>query len=981
MAVYLSPGVFPREIDLSVIPSAVGPLRPAFIGTAQKGPMNVPTLVTNSQQAIDTFGDPFTESYLMYAVLSYMEEGNAAYVMRIGVEYDTGQVATLQNISIDTSGNRNQGWGRIALFTGIDYGKINLAKVDSSNTVTFHAASVTGITYNDSADAGTFGATSATLNTLGTYTGAIDDSFVMIITGSPNVSDNAKVDGATFEIIRNSDGEVVADGTLNEIDGDGGEVDGVSNWVSIGSGLSIRANVSSGVLQVNDTFSFSVVPDNRSFKLAVDGAAGTEYTFGSTTYSDLDTFVAAFNALLSGENYSMVAHELADGTSIPQLRTTTAGERIQIISGTNGSKAWALEVGSEQWAYDIPRSHLISVASGSYDITTSNNRVVIDLVGSAASSALSPTTTTSAVSGLLTKRVEFNVPVGNDQTETALSAAIDVAGVVAGETLFDSFALTVPDGSKKVVIVVAAGRQFDTLQMVADYSNIRTLRFAEELDISFPYRKSYRGFGDNRLVLPASGETDAATPLSCETNALSATCTSDTGYFANIVGWLVATSPGTWLGDSAGVDAYSMDLEAFVEGVGETAGRYRLVIKDKLGAVVETLTDFTFDQRDERYIGNLVNKGTTIGGTNGNQFINWEPRPAYLNNNKSVVTGTNAYAVRLPSQFFNKSFRGMQNGIPSDPAHSSELDSAVIGNPSTNSGIYAFQNPEAIDINLLIIPGFSSGAVIGTGLQMCESRGDVLMLVDPPFGLRPQQAIDWHNGMLLSDVAAAINSSYGALYWGWVKIFDQFSSQEVWVPPSGHVSAVFSRTAREREQWFAPAGLQRGHLLTALDVEYSPTQGERDALYGSGNAVNPLVKFPQDGITIWGQRTLKRTSSALDRVNVRMLLIFLKKNLTRTLRNFVFEPNDSVLWSQVRNTINPFLADITARRGLQAFKVVCDETNNTPERIDRNELWVSVFLKPTRTVEFVVLNLVILRTGASFSAEEVLAAGGVVSNT
>jgi hypothetical protein len=192
---------------------------------------------------------------------------------------------------------------------------------------------------------------------------------------------------------------------------------------------------------------------------------------------------------------------------------------------------------------------------------------------------------------------------------------------------------------------------------------------------------------------------------------------------------------------------------------------------------------------------------------------------------------------------------------------------------------------------------------------------------------------------------------------------------------------VFSRTSRETEQWFAPAGLRRGRLLTALDVEYSPAQGERDLLYGSGNAVNPIVKFPQDGITVWGQRTLQRSQTALDRVNVRMLLIYIKKNLTRLLRNFIFEPNDRVLWRQVSATIDPFLGDIQNRRGLQGYKVVVDSSNNTPERIDRNELWVSVFLKPTRTVEFIVLNLVVMRTGASFSAEEVLAAGGIASSS
>jgi phage tail sheath protein FI len=168
-------------------------------------------------------------------------------------------------------------------------------------------------------------------------------------------------------------------------------------------------------------------------------------------------------------------------------------------------------------------------------------------------------------------------------------------------------------------------------------------------------------------------------------------------------------------------------------------------------------------------------------------------------------------------------------------------------------------------------------------------------------------------------------------------------------------------------------------LLTPLDTEVDLTQGERDLMYGFGNAVNPIVNFPQDGITVWGQRTLQRKQSALDRVNVRMLLIYIKKNATVFLRNFVFEPNDKITRAQVVNVSTSFLADIAARRGLQAYNVVCDERNNTAERIDRNELHVAYFLKPTRAAEFIVLSLVVLRTDASFSAAEILAAGGVVS--
>lgn len=952
MAVFLSPGVFPREVDLGVLPTAIGPMRPGFIGSTQKGPFNVPTLITNSAQYIDTFGDPFPESYLGYAVLAYLEEGNSCFVMRVGVECEEGQPAALTSICVDTSGARGSGWGRIPLFTGIDFGRINLREVgdgvgDNAAPFVFHDASVDNIQYNDAELSTTEGATTATLAITGTYSGVIDDSFVMVITSAPATSLGAVMDGAEFQIIRNSDGEIVAEGALEDPD-----FNGTSELITVeDSGLVVQVIVTAGVLDTSDTFTWSVQPDNRDFAIAVEGdAAPTTYTMPIATYTSVTTFVNAANALLAGEDYLFIEYTLDDGvTIVPQIRTTVSGNRVQVMD----TEAWALEVGTQLYAWDIPRGYLLGLDAGPYDLSTQNNRVKLNIIGTAE-----------------TQTIEFNVPTGLDQTAAAIAAVVDAAGLVGGDTLFESFALTAPGGSQHLVIVTSPDHELDTLEMLANYSNLRTLRFAEEFNIPYPYKRSYRGYSDNRALLPDSGETDSSIPLSCETNPLSDECAADTAYFANIVGWLVAPSPGTW------VDPYTVSLELFTDGLGDASGRYKVIVRGSQGEVLDIVDDVSFDPREDRYISNVINPGSTFGGTRGNLYVNWEARPAYLGNNPNDIT---TFAVRLPSQFSNRNFVGTANGIPNDPAYSSELDAAVIGNPNTGTGLYAFQNPESIDISLLITPGFSTGAVIGTALQICESRGDVLYLVDPPFGLRPQQVVDWHNGMLLSDLSSAINSSYGALYWGWVRVFDQFSTSEVWIPPSGHVSAVFSRTAREAEQWFAPAGLRRGRLLTALDVEYSPTQGERDLLYGSGNAVNAIVKFPQDGIVVYGQRTLQRSQSALDRVNVRMLLIHIKKNLTVLLRNFLFEPNDRILWRQVIATVEPFLADVQSRRGMDAFRVICDETNNTPERIDRNELWVSIFLKPTRTVEFIVLNLIVLRSGASFSAEEVLAAGGIVT--
>ena len=951
MAVYLSPGVFPREIDLSALPTAVGPLRPAFIGAAKKGPMNQAVYISNATQYIETFGEPFPESYLGYAVLHYMEEGNQCYVMRVGVECEAGQPAELDGICIDTSGARVKGWGRIPLFTGIDYGRINLRAVSVDNPVSFHNAAVVNIEYNDALLSSTNGPTTATLTTTGTYTGAINDSMVMIITGAP--TGTSPVAGCTYQVVRNSDGQIVASGTMTDP-----QNNGVSNPIALGNGVTIRASVSSGTLDVNDTFIFDLVPDNDTFTISVEGDVPVSVSVAGT-YTDVPTLVDALNSAVTlahtnnnaTAHYLFVAATLEDGTVIPQIRSLIHGRRIQVT----GTAAWALAMGTEQYAWDIPRSYLMGLDGGPYTITTQNNRVAMDVIGKTG-----------------TKRVNFSLPNGLNQTPASIAASIESASLINGQKYFDSFAMTVPNGTTHVFITATLNsaivdHSLDMLVLRSDYSNLKTLRFGETLGIPYPYKRSYRGYTDGRVSLPDSSEEDPAIPASCS-HPMSDECASDTAYYDGIVGWLVATSPGTWL------DGYTVTLEQATGVVGNPSGRYNLIIKDGAGQIVDAISDISFDSTKARYIGNVVNPGSTLGGVNGNAFVNWEPRPSYL----QFDPNSPDYTVRQPSPFANKPFVGMANGIPLDPAYSSELDAAVIGNPAEASGIYAFQNPEAIDINLLCIPGFSSGAVIGQALAMCEARGDVLFLVDPPFGLRPQQAVDWHNGMLLSDLKAAINSSYGALYWGWVEIYDQFAGNYVWVPPSGHIAAIFSRTARVAEQWFAPAGLRRGRLLTAIDVEYSPTLGERDLLYGSGNAVNPIVKFPQDGIVVWGQRTLQRNETALSRVNVRMLLIYIKKNLTRVLKQFIFEPNDQVLWAQVTATIDPFLADIVARRGLTGYKVICDASNNTPERIDRNELWVSIFLKPTRAVEFVALNLVIMRTGASFAAEDVLAAGGVV---
>jgi hypothetical protein len=945
MPSYLSPGVYSRIVEIPQLESSTGPVRPAFIGTAKKGPIGRPVFVSNPQQFIDTFGEPIEESYLGFAALAYFEEGNQAFIMRVAIEDADNLDESVRRIAVDTSGAKTTGWGRIPLFTGIDVGRVRLRSIGTGLTGDFAPLSFqdSDIGNVDFVDANVVGSgASATISFTGTYTGDIEDSFSLIILSDRDISSGSPLEGCSYQIIRNSDGSVVAAGVLQDP-----LTNGESDSISVtGSGFDLVVEVTSGFLSVGDIFSWGVTPDNRSFTVAVEGNnSPNTYTMPIATYSNIDSFLSAVNALISGENYIFSKNIDQNGIEFVELQTVAEGQRIQLL----GTSAFAISMGSSQYAFDIPRANLIGLNSGPYSLSSNNNRAVFNVIGETE-----------------TKQISLSLPVGNSVTVPAIVSVINTAGTVGSIQYFEAIELTVPGGTTHVAIITSSTRQFDTLELVANFSNLKVLRFADELNILSPYRKQHRGYNDSRVVIPALGNIDPSNPLSCEINQFSAQCISDSNYFQNLVGYFVAPSAGTWSSD------LRVELSLFTETFGEIAGRYKIVVYGRQGEILERIEDVSFDKRSPRYVANILNPGSSIGGPLGNAYINWEDRPAFLNNDEN----TSFYEVRKPSQFFGKRYVGGTNGIPDDPQYSGLLDSAVIGNPQLASGLYAFENPETLDIDLLATPGFSSGSVIGTALQIASRRGDTVYLVDPPFGLRPQQAVDWHNGMLTSDLQSAINTSYGGLYGGWLLINNQFTGRNIWVPPSGHVAAVFSRSAREGQPWSSPAGLRRGRILSPIAVEYSPTAGERDLLQGSGNSFNPILNFTRDGLTIYGNRTLQRGDSPLSRMDVRLLVNNVRKNVVNTLRNYNFEPNDSILWSQIQGSLVPFLDDIQTRRGLNRYVLIVDENTNTPTRIDRGELWIALLLVPNRSAEVIVLNIGVNSQSLVLTSEEILAAIG-----
>lgn len=292
------------------------------------------------------------------------------------------------------------------------------------------------------------------------------------------------------------------------------------------------------------------------------------------------------------------------------------------------------------------------------------------------------------------------------------------------------------------------------------------------------------------------------------------------------------------------------------------------------------------------------------------------------------------------------------------------VDSDGVGEREIYKALELYSNPEHININLLCIPGYAYPAAIKRALTLCEDRGDCFFLVDPPFGLTRNQVVDWHNGN--NGEFAAFNSSFGSLYWPWVQEFDEYINQYRWLPPSGIIAGQYAYNDSVGEPWFAPAGLNRGLLQNAIKVEAEMTQADRDVLYSDGNCINPIANFEGIGIAIWGQKTLQRKSSALDRVNVRRLLLYIRKAIALSSKYVLFEQNDYLTWGNWIGMVTPFMQNILSRRGVYAFKIVMDSTTVTQEHIDANTMPGVIWLQPTKTAEFIPLDFILTKTGASF---------------
>jgi hypothetical protein len=394
--------------------------------------------------------------------------------------------------------------------------------------------------------------------------------------------------------------------------------------------------------------------------------------------------------------------------------------------------------------------------------------------------------------------------------------------------------------------------------------------------------------------------------------------------------------------------------------------------------VLEAWNNLSLDPNSSRFISLVIgdqkynydsnNIQMSISGSypNNSKYVRVKSvnylTPNYFDANGIAIS---AYTGSLPivgSGSLNGCFGGAIGTVSNTVKLYNEISSAntqgVMGYDYNNM-IALFGNPEAYKFNVLFTPGLTNAdnsTQVSNILSNTISRGDNLYVMD-------LTAFD--GGIPEATTQANTrDTSYAATYWPWVRIIDPATGKHVWVPASTVVPGVYAFNDKVAAPWFAPAGINRGGLNTVLQAQYKLTQGQRDTLYA--NNINPIATLPKQGVVVYGQKTLQKSQSALDRVNVRRLMIELKSYIRQIADAVVFEQNTIATRNSFIAKVNPYLAAIQQKQGLYAYQVVMDDTNNGPAVIDQNQLVGQIYIQPTRTAEFISLDFILQPTGAEF---------------
>jgi phage tail sheath protein FI len=451
------------------------------------------------------------------------------------------------------------------------------------------------------------------------------------------------------------------------------------------------------------------------------------------------------------------------------------------------------------------------------------------------------------------------------------------------------------------------------------------------------------------------------------------------------------TNPGAHIAGGGGALSLGSrdNVRWEVQNVDNAKGTFSLLVRrgddsHNNKVVLETFNNLSLDPNSGNYIESVIGTQYKSKATDGTKtyiktvgdYVNRSnyiyvsavnlPTVDYLLNDGTTVGvgGSTSYSASLPiiesGSFYNAAGTNAVAGANyfSDIANT---NSQGLTSGNYTDAISILDNKDEYIFNVLSTPGLiyensDQAGVLNSVITLAESRGDCISVVD----------LDNYGSTVsgITGTATSLNSSYAASYWPWVQVVSG-TGRNIWAPASVVIPGIYAFTDNSSALWFVPAGLVRGGIVGVIQAEQKLTRSQRDLLYDG--KINPIATFPGQGIAVFGQKTLQTKASALDRVNVRRLLIQLKKFLGDQARNLVFEQNTVATRNRFLSVVNPYLESVVQRQGLYAFRVVMDDTNNTADVVDRNQLVGQIFIQPAKTAEFIVLDFTVEPTGATFA--------------
>ena len=673
----------------------------------------------------------------------------------------------------------------------------------------------------------------------------------------------------------------------------------------------------------------------------------TEYlaNYGSTFISGSDEY--SYFTSISAYNY------FQNGGSTLIVTRVTTGSFSEAVSSRIAS-AWPVESGS--FRFDSTPFHTEGAAAGDGAFINLNG---INMLVTASTAVTFPSNTTTtvyvpdggSVAGTLGNMIAHFNDSGSDYSQwTDMSASLQ-------DTSYMQMNTEISDGTIANIDPVTTNAYYFTSASVTTYMNDMTGSLALE---AFALETIGEGLlmnsSDANYYNSGSG---GATPVPGASNV--GPNNSLLSGSKDDLRWEI-TSPNTASGTFNVINRRGNDVQ-------------------KSKAVLETFTNLSLDPKATNYVAKVIGDQKNVLRGSGTTDVYLQSSGSYPNASRYVRV--KSVSKKTPNYLNNAGTAKPEFTCSIPPAQSGSFINGTGAlftgsaanyyntiNDTNTQGIESTDYTDAINLlanrddyryNIISTPGLcyeytSHATPLNTLISNTENRGDNIIVMD----------LVGYNSTLINTTqqAASLDTSYVASYWPWLRIIEPDSRQLVWVPASTMIPGVYAYNDKAGEAWFAPAGINRGGLGTVQMAERKLTQANRDTLYTE--KVNPIATFPGTGVVVFGQKTLQTKASALDRVNVRRLLITLKNFISQIADTLVFEQNTAATRNQFLSQVNPYMESVQQRQGLYAFKVVMDDSNNTPDVIDRNQLIGAIYLQPAKTAEFIYLDFNILPTGATF---------------